>query len=123
MDIIQFAFGEGRIPMDCAWQPVVLIPKGNNEFHGIGLVEVILKAALGVVNFQIDTEVDFYDTLHGFRVGRGTGNAYLKYKLLQKLMAMMEEFLYEVFMDIRKAYDALYQERYMDILVGYVIRL
>ena len=109
--------------MDCAWQPVVIIPKGNSEFHGIGLVEVILKAALGVVNFQTEMSVDFYDTLHGFRVGRGTGNAYLKYKLLQKLMAMMEEFLYEVFMDIRKAYDALYQERYMDILVGYGIRL
>ena len=32
---------------------------------------------------------------------------------------MTEEVLYEVFLDLRKAYDEIYRERCMDILVGY----
>ena len=34
---------------------------------------------------------------------------------------MIEEVLYEVFLDLQKSYDALDQERFMEILVGYVI--
>ena len=29
VDIIQSEFREGRIPVECAWQMVVLTPKGN----------------------------------------------------------------------------------------------
>ena len=34
---------------------------------------------------------------------------------------MREEVLYEVFLDLRKSYDALDREQCMDILVGYGI--
>ena len=41
VEIIQIEFGEGRLPMECVLKTVVLIPKGNGQFRGIGLVEVL----------------------------------------------------------------------------------
>ena len=51
--------------------------------------------------------VQFHDVLHGFWVSWGAGTASLKANLLQQLMAMMGEFLYEVLLDLRKSYYAL----------------
>ena len=70
LDIIQSDFREGRITVDYSWKTVVFIPKGNRNFRGIGLVEVILKAVSGVANFLIGAAVDFHNTLHRFRSGR-----------------------------------------------------
>ena len=57
--------------------------------------------------------------LHGFWAGRGTGNAALKVKLLQHLTAMGEAILFEVFLDLQKAYDALDRYRCLNILAEY----
>ena len=35
--LIQAYFCEGYLAEDCAWQTVVLIPKGNGDFCSIGL--------------------------------------------------------------------------------------
>ena len=43
----------------------------------------------------------------------------LETKLLQQLMAMREAILYELFLDLQKAYDALYQDRCLNILAAY----
>ena len=43
VDIIQTAFWGERSPTECEWKTVVLIPKGNREFGGIGLFGVIRK--------------------------------------------------------------------------------
>ena len=56
---------------------------------------------------------------HGFRAGRGTGTATLEAKLLQQLAAIMEEVLYVIFLDLTKAYVALYRSRILEILEGY----
>ena len=45
---------------------------------------------------------------HVFRAGRSTEITSLEYKPLQQLMATREEVLYEVFLDLKKAYEALY---------------
>ena len=52
--------------MECGWQMTVLLPKGNIEFQGIGIFEVIWKAVLGMVNLWIGETVNFHDALHGF---------------------------------------------------------
>ena len=49
----------------------------------------------------------------------GTGTASLDAKLIQKLTKIREEVVYEVFIKIRKAYDALDRERCLEILMGY----
>ena len=63
--------------------------------------------------------VRFHNNLHGLRVGRGTGTASLKAKMLHQITAMSKEVLYEVFLDLKKAYDALDRYRCLEILVAY----
>ena len=46
-------------------------------------------------------------TLHGFHTVRGTGTASLEGKVLQHPMDRREEVLYEIFLDLHKAYGAL----------------
>ena len=56
-------------------------------------------------------------------MGQGTGNVSLEAKMLQQLKEMSEEILYKLFLNLWKAYDALYRDRYLDILVWYKIGL
>ena len=123
VDILQTKFREVRLPEECTCNTVVITTKVNGEFRGIGLVEVLWKSLLRVVNWQIGAEVKFHYMIHIFRVNLGTGSAYLKAKLLHQLTPMREEVLYKVFLGIRKACDALDRERCMDILVGYRVGL
>ena len=41
VDLVQTAFEEGQLVEDNTWQAVVLTPKGENDYCGIGLVEVM----------------------------------------------------------------------------------
>ena len=63
--------------------------------------------------------ISFHDFLHGFVEKRGTGTATLEAKLAHQLAARDQEPLYEVFLDLRKAYDALDRERTLMALKGY----
>ena len=57
----------------------------------------------------------FHDVLHGFQVFRVTKTAVLKDELLQKVVAIREAVLFEVFLDLQKAYDALYWDICLEI--------
>ena len=52
-------------------------------------------------------------------MGRGTGTAALEANMLQHLTAMREAVLFEVFLDLQKSYDALDQERSLELLAVY----
>ena len=104
---------------EAMWQTVVLIPKGKNEYRGIGLVEVTWKVVTAILHRRLTTAITYHDALHGFRAGRGTGTATLEAKLLQHLTAMREEVPYVIFLDLTKAYDALDRYRSLEILEGY----
>ena len=119
MDIIQTDFWDGRILTECTWKTVVIIPKRNGKFRGIGLAKVLWKAFPRVINRRIGAAVQFHDMMHGFRTGRGAGIASLKNKLPHKLTKIREEVLYKVFLDLHKAYDALNRESCMDIILVY----
>ena len=75
----------GRLPTECTWKMVVLVPKGNGKFRGIGIVEVYWMLMSGVVNQRIRGEVQFHDIMHGFWSVQVTGTASLEAKLLQQL--------------------------------------
>ena len=98
---------------------MVLIPKGEKDYRGIGLVEGMWKVVAEIVNFWITASITFHEFLQGFRAGSGTGTATLKAKLLQKLAALREEVLYMIFLDLHKAYAALDRSRCLKILEGY----
>ena len=117
--IVQTAFREGRLVEEATWQAVVLIYKGKKDYHGISLVKVMWKIVAAILHRRHTTSITFQDFFHGFRLGRGTGTATLKAKLLQQLAALSGEVLYVIFLDLSKAYDALDSSRCLDIFEGY----
>ena len=89
------------------WQAVVLIPKGGKDYRGIGPVEVMWKVVAAILNLRLTASINFHELFHGFRAGRGTGTATLKAKLLHQLVALREEVLYVIFLDLHKVYHPL----------------
>ena len=47
------------------------------------------------------------------------GTATLEEKLAQQLAFLQQEMIYEVFVDLKKAYDAMDRNQYLEILRGY----
>ena len=118
--IIQATWRGGEFAASCAWQTVVMIPKGGStDFRGIGLVVVLWKAIYGIINHQMLSSIHFHDVLHGFCAGRGTGTTTHKAKQLHQLISIRETFLHSIFFYLRKAYNDLDRDRCLDILVGY----
>ena len=76
--------------------------KNSSNIKNCFLTTILIIKCLGAV-------VQFHNSLNGLRVGRGTGSATLEAKLLHKLTAIREEVLYEVFLDLTKAYGMLDQ--------------
>ena len=93
------------------WQTVVLIPKWKGGFQSIGFVKVFWKAVTSLLNLRLTSAITYHNALHGFWAGRGTGTSDLEAKLPPKLTTMREAVLFEIFMHLQKAYDALDQER------------
>jgi hypothetical protein len=128
VSLVQHVFSTGEIPTDLAWSALVLIPKSSGGHRGIGLLESVWKLISSIIDARIKNSVAFHDSLHGFRANRGTGTAGIEAKLLQQLAAIEQVPLYEIFIDLQKAYDTLDRERTLEILEGYgvgpmVIRL
>ena len=59
------------------------LPKGRGGYRGIGLVEVVWKVCVAVINCRLKKSVTLHDELYGFRAGRVTGTATLEEKLAQ----------------------------------------
>ena len=100
-------FRDRSLPEECARQTVVPLPKKNGGSREIGPVEVLRKTESGILNRRLTSVIVYHDIPRGFQAGRGTGTASLEAKLLRQLAAMREEALYEIFLDIHKAYNAL----------------
>ena len=117
--IVQAALHEGDLTKECTWQIVVLIPKENGDFRGIGLIEVLWKAVARLLNRRITAAISYYDALHRFRSGRGMGTAALEAKMLQQLTAVREAVFFGVFLDPQKTYYDLGCDRCLEILTAY----
>ena len=50
MELVQTAFWEWTLAEEAPWQAVVLIPKGEKDYRGIGLVEVMWKVVAAILN-------------------------------------------------------------------------
>ena len=117
--LIQNNFKDGVVPEEVAWSTMILFMKGRGEYWGIGLFDVSWEACATVVNCCIKSSVVLHDAIHGFRVGRGTGTAILEAKLAQYLSGIAHKPLFQIFLDVRKAYDSLNRGWLMDIMWGY----
>ena len=87
------------------WTTMVLISKGKGDYRGIGLVETIWNICTLIVNSRLRSSTVLHDVLHGFRQGRGAGKAILESKLEQQLAGIVHETLFQIFVDVRDAYD------------------
>ena len=60
-----------------------------------------------LTNCPFTASIAFHNILHVFLAGCVTGTASLETKLAQKLTSMRKEFMYTIFMELHKVYDAL----------------
>ena len=97
---------------------VVLIPKGNNDYRGIGLLDPLWKILEVIMNKRLKS-IEFHDCLHGFIAGRGTGTATMEVKLTRQLAYIEQVPLYGIFIDLRETYDAMDRGRVLLILEAY----
>ena len=63
--------------------------------------------------------IEFHDCLHGFFSWRGTGMATTDFKPTQELAYLDQVPLHVIFINLRKAYNAMDRDRCMEILLGY----
>ncbi len=97
---------------------MVLIPKGGRDYCRIGLLEPVWKCIKRVIDHRLDT-INLHDSLHGCRHNRGTGTAIIEVKLAQQLSYLELRLFYGIFLDLRKAFDAMDRERCLMVLEGY----
>jgi hypothetical protein len=115
--LLQAIWRTGSIPTQMSWMIIVLLPKDVSNYCGIGLdpiwkvVEKVMVARFSVIRL--------HDCLHGGLPKWGTGTAIMKVKLQQQLTWVDQDSMYQIILDLRKAYDALDWGRCLKILAGY----
>ncbi len=116
--LVQAVWDKGKIPAQLGWIVTVLIPKGGGDYGGIGLLEPFWKVIERVINKRLEA-IALHDSLHGCRAGRGTGTAVIEAKLTQQLAHIKQTPFYGVFIDLKKAFDAMDRERALLLLEGH----
>ena len=116
--LVQAIWDHGEIPPQLLWVIIILIPKGGGDYRGIGLLEPMWKVCERVMDLRLNA-FDLHDSLHGCRNKRGTGTAGIEAKLAQQLAHLEQVPFYGVFLDLKKAFDAMDRERCILILEGY----
>ena len=114
---LQVVWESGTIPTQMTWMIIVLLPKGGGNYHGIGLLDPIWKVVEKVMLARFSV-VKLHDCLHDKLPGRGMGTAIMEVKLQQQLAWVDQEPLHQIYLDLRKAYDALDRGRCLKILSG-----
>ena len=118
VSLIKEIWEHGEVPRQMLWMVVVLLPKGGGDFRGIGLLEPFWKVIEIIMDGRLKS-IELHDCLHGFLAGRGTGTAITEVKLTQQLAYLDQAPLYGIFIDLRKAYDAMDRGRCTEIMKGY----
>jgi Reverse transcriptase (RNA-dependent DNA polymerase) len=63
--------------------------------------------------------VVLHDILHGFKIHHGTGTAGIEAKLQQELASIWHLPLFQVYIDLRKAYNTIDRDRALETLSSY----
>ena len=105
--LVQHIWNTGEIPRQMLRTIIVLIPKGaSGDFRGIGLLEAIWKLIERVLGERL-SKIELHDYLHGFRAKRGCGTGIMEAKLVQQLAYREQAPLFCIFLDLKKAYNAI----------------
>jgi hypothetical protein len=106
----------GTFPQQMCWVITVLIPKGGGEYLCIGLLEPIWKVLEKVMNLRLEASIVLHDSLHRCLAMRGTGTGIIEAKLAQQLAHLEQMPFFGVFINLRKAFDAMDRGRCLEIL-------
>ena len=79
---------------------------------------VLWKVCTVVVNCHLKMSVVLHDALHGFIEGWGMGTDTLEANMAQKMDRLAHEPLFQVLLDVSKAYELLERGKCMEILSG-----
>jgi hypothetical protein len=74
-----------------------------------------------IIHLCLQAVIDFRPSLHGFRQRRGTGMCILEAKLQMQLASYLCQPLYQIFVDLTKAYDTLDHSHTLSLLEAYGI--
>jgi exonuclease III len=117
--LVKHCFATGEVPQRFCFSSLVLIPKSDGGVRGIGLLEVGWKVISMIIKRRLDRTIRFHESLHGFRRGHGTGTAILLARLNMDYNIFQGTPLFQIFLDLSKAYDTLDRARMLPILQGY----
>ena len=73
MDITHFMWKHGGIPGELGWKNIVLIPKGNTDIRGIGILKFLWRVVEALVETRLRASACLHDILHEFRTGKVMG--------------------------------------------------
>ena len=117
--LVQHCFTTGQLPKKLCFSTLVLIPKSDGGVRGIGLLESVWKIISMIMKERMQGAIQFDDALHGFLPRRGTGTAILEARLRLDYSIQQGRTLYQVYLDLSKAYDTLDRGRTLQLLQGY----
>lgn len=120
VSLVQDVFDGKAVPQEISYEILCLIPKAErSKYRGIALLEVIYKLVSMIIHLRLQEVIKFHPALHGFRQSRGTGTCILEAKLQMQLAFYLCQPLYQIFLDLTKAYDTLDRDRTLSILEAY----
>ena len=117
--LIGHIFQTGEIPSELKWSVLALLPKPDRSHRGIGLQEVAWKLCSAIIDNRLKAAIRLDQILHGFTSERGTGTAIIEAKLQQELAHIRGQPLFQVYIDLRKAYDTLDRDRSLATMEAY----
>jgi len=120
VSIITEAFHTGELPTLLRCNILVLIPKNEpGKVRGIGLLETLWKLTTTILHIRISKGITFHPDMHGFLPKRGCSTACMEAKLQMQLLHRIGKPLYQIFIDVSKAYDGLDCECTLLVLQDY----
>ena len=120
--IVQIAFKDGEFPNAFKYGVLVLIPKDDaGGVRGIGLLETLHKLISAIINMRLAKSINFCEAIHGFRKGRGCYTAIGETKLRIQEATSQYKTLYQIYLDLTKAYDSIDRAQVMKTLEIYKV--
>ena len=118
--LVQEVFRMGQVPSMFRQAVLVLIPKQEaTKYRGIALLEALYKLCSSVINWRIVWNADWHDGVHGFCRRRGCTMAIIEAKFLAQKAQSEGKLLYQVFLDLTKAYNTVARDCLFLLLEDY----
>ena len=123
MVLVQDIFCMGQVPESFRQVVLVLIPKqdATNYCRRITQLETIYKLCSSIINQQMCHNVGWHDGVHGFHEGWGCMTSVIEMKLLAEKEKSEGKILYQIFLDLTKAYNTVNQECLFILLQDYTL--